>query len=121
MILLLVIGIATTARLALGKDPGWEIGFSDLAGTVFLLMSEDKPKYVGVAWSLQYEVMFYVAFCLLLVNARLGSAIFLAWAAYVFARALNLVQIELPFHLSNAHCLEFLFGVAVGAAAILST
>jgi len=49
------------------------------------------------------------------------ATIFLAWAAYVFARALNLVQIELPFHLSNAHCLEFLFGVAVGAAAILST
>lgn len=117
VILLLVIGITTTARLAMGKGPGWEIGFSDFTGTVFLLMSEDKPKYVGVAWSLQYEIVFYVAFCFLLVNARLGFVIYLAWAGYVFALALNLVQIELPFHLGNAHCLEFLFGVAVGAVA----
>jgi exopolysaccharide production protein ExoZ len=117
VILLLVIAITTTGRLATGKGVGWEIGVSDIAGTIFLLMGQGKPQYVGVAWSLQYEVVFYIAFCLLLVNVRLGIAVFVAWGIYVFAKVLNLVQAELPLALSTAYCLQFLFGVVVGVAA----
>jgi exopolysaccharide production protein ExoZ len=116
-ILLFVIAVTTAARLATGKGPGWEISSADIAGTFFLLMGEGEPKYVGVAWSLQYEIVFYVAFCLLLINARIGTGIFIAWGVYVLAHALDLVQFKLPLQLSNAHCLQFLCGVMVGAAA----
>jgi exopolysaccharide production protein ExoZ len=116
-ILLLVIGITTFARFASGSGAGWEIGVSDVAGTVLLVMGEGEPKYVGVAWSLQYELVFYLAFALLLVSARIGAGVFVAWGLFVLARALGLAQIDLPLHLGNAHCLEFLFGVAVGASA----
>ncbi len=116
-ILLLVIAVTTAARLATGKGPGWEISSADIAGTLFLLMGEGEPKYVGVAWSLQYEIVFYVAFCLLLINVRIGTGLFIAWGIYVLAHALDIVQFKLPLHLNNAHCLQFLFGVLVGAAA----
>lgn len=114
VILLIVIAITTLARVAAGKGPGWEIGAADIAGTVFLLMNGAEPKYVGVAWSLQYEVVFYLAFCLLLINARAGVAAFACWGAYALARAFQLVEADLPFNLSNAYCLEFLLGVMVG-------
>lgn len=116
-ILLLSIAFSVLGRLALGKGPGWEIGPRDIAGTVFLMISEGEPKYVGVAWSLQYELVFYLAFCLLLLHARIGRAIFAAWGAFVLARALGWVKMDLPLSLGNPHCLEFLLGVAVGALA----
>lgn len=116
-VLLLSIAITTAGRLATGKGFGFEIGLSDIAGTVFLLMGDGEPKYVGVAWSLQYEVVFYAAFCFLLINARLGATLFFLWGSFVLAKAFGLVDIEVPLNLGNAHCLQFLFGVAVGASA----
>ena len=116
-ILFLVVTVTTLARLATDKGTGWEIGPTDIAGTVFLLMGGGEPKYVGVAWSLQFEVLFYFAFCVLLVNLRIGTVVFVTWGGYVLARALGLVNVELPLRLGNAHCLEFLFGVAVGMIA----
>lgn len=117
VILLLSIVLVSAGRIASGKGPGWEIGLGDIAGTVFLVIGDDEPKYVGVAWSLQYELVFYLAFCLLLFNVRLGAALFLGWGALVLARALGWIELSLPFKLGDAHCLEFLFGVAVGALA----
>ena len=115
---ILAIWILTTlaARYATGKGVALDMGSADIAGTVFLLMGAGDPKYVGVAWSLQYEVVFYIAFCLLLVSARLGALVFGAWGLFVLARAFNLVHVELPLSLGSAHCLQFLFGVAVGVA-----
>lgn len=116
-ILLLVILVTTLARMTQGKSPGFEIGVEDIAGTVFLMMSGDDPKYVGVAWSLQFEVMFYLAFCVLLIHARAGAMLFLAWGAYVLLHVVGWASPRLPFQLSNPHCFQFLVGVCVGAIA----
>ncbi len=116
-ILLLVIMVTTLARLAVGKPLGIEIGMGDIAGTVFLLIGEGEPKYVGVAWSLQYEVMFYVAFCVLLIHARVGAMLFLAWGGYILLHAVGWVRPELPFRFASPHCFQFLAGVCVGAIA----
>ncbi|TAK91067.1 MAG: acyltransferase [Burkholderiaceae bacterium] len=117
VILLLSIAITTLGRFASGKGLSFDIAASDIAGTVFLLMGDGEPKYVGVAWSLQYEVVFYVAFCILLTSARVGAIAFGTWAIFLLARALGLVQIDLPIGLDSPHCLQFLLGVMVGAAA----
>jgi peptidoglycan/LPS O-acetylase OafA/YrhL len=114
VILLLSIGVISAGRLATGKAVGFEIGLSDIAGTIFLVMGEGEPKYLGVAWSLQYEVIFYLAFCLLLINARMGVCIFFAWALFVLVRAFGLTSLDLPLQLGSAHCLQFLLGVVVG-------
>lgn len=116
-ILCLVIAITVAGRIAIGKPAAIDIGFADIAGTLFLLQGSGEPKFVGVAWSLQFEVVFYVAFCLLLISARIGAAVFGAWSLVVLAKALGLFQSDLPLGLSNAHCLQFLMGVAVGLVA----
>lgn len=115
--LLFVILVNTLSRVATGKAPGFEIGVSDIAGTIFLLMGEGEPKYVGVAWSLQYEVVFYVAFCALLIHAKAGALLFFTWGAYLLLHAAGWVSPDLPFNLSNPHCFQFLAGVGVGVLA----
>ena len=116
-ILLLVIVVTSLTRFASGAGLGWEIDLSDIPGTLLLFIGGDEPKYIGVAWSLQFEILFYVAFCLLLFNARLGAAVFITWGVAVLAVALGFISVQLPLSLGSAHCLQFLFGVAVGAAA----
>lgn len=114
IILSLTIAIVSLGRLATGKDIDFDLGLADIAGTVFLLMGGGGPKYLGVAWSLQYEVMFYLAFCLLLIHARFGFYVFCGWGLFVLARAFELTAGDLPFNLGSAHCFQFLLGVAVG-------
>ena len=116
-ILILVIIAVSAGRLVLGKGIGFEIASSDILSTVFLVIGQGEPKYVSVAWTLQYEVLFYLAFCILLANTRLGVAVFSIWALFVVGRALDLFQVTLPFSLGNAHCIQFLMGVAVGVMA----
>lgn len=114
-ILAFAILAVSAGRLALGKGIGFEISAGDVLSTVFLVIGQGEPKYIGVAWSLQYEILFYSAFCILLANARLGVAIFSLWALWVAGRAAGLFQDTLPLSLGNAHCIQFLMGVGIGA------
>jgi peptidoglycan/LPS O-acetylase OafA/YrhL len=116
-ILILIIGVTLAGRMATGRPFEFEIGITDISGTVFLLMSDEQPKYIGVAWTLQFEVLFYLMFCLLLISARLGAIVFTTWGLVVLARALGFVHVQLPLNLGNAHCFEFLAGVALGVSA----
>jgi peptidoglycan/LPS O-acetylase OafA/YrhL len=113
-VLALSIVVTSAGHFAAGKGFQMDMGWSDIPGTVFLLMGRGEPQYVGAAWSLQYELLFYVLFCLLLLNIRLGVAVFSIWGAAILARAFGLVQVELPFNMGQVHCLQFLFGVVVG-------
>lgn len=118
IILIMDIVVTSLGRVVSGNPANFEIGLADIPSSVFLLMGGDgEPKYIGPAWTLQYEVMFYLAFCVLLLNARMGALVFSSWAALVIGNALGLFQLTLPFNLTNAHCFEFLVGVAVGVAA----
>jgi peptidoglycan/LPS O-acetylase OafA/YrhL len=117
VILLLSMLLTTAGHLVAGKGLQWDMGLSDVATTVFLVPGVAEPKYVGVAWSLCYEVVFYSVFCALLLNVRVGTAIFVTWSAYIVAHALGWVATALPLKLSDIQCLQFLFGMAVAALA----
>ena len=112
--LLLSILLTTLARLATGKGFLLDMGLNDIVGTVFLLISEGEPKYIGPAWSLQYEVLFYTIFCCLLISRRIGSLLFITWAMLLLGHSLSFFDLDLPFKLDSPHCLQFLCGVAVG-------
>lgn len=117
-VLLLYVGVTWLGRAALGKDAAPEIaGFGDVLSTVFLYIGAGEPKYVGVAWSLQYEVMFYTAFAVLFAGRRLGAVIFATWGGLILAQTLGMPGLDLPLNLGNAHCLQFLLGVGVGVLA----
>lgn len=112
-VLLLSIVLTTVGHLAAGKGFQLDMSLADIPTTIFLVPGAEEPKYVGVAWSLCYEIMFYFVFCVLLLNVRVGTAIFVAWAAYIVAHALGWVSMELPFNLGKIQCLQFLFGIVV--------
>jgi len=120
-VLLLAIGATAAARFVAGQPAGIDIGVADLPGTVFLLMpfhgAAVEPKYIGVAWTLQFEVLFYLAFCVVLLHRRLGLGLLAVWAAYLLAHIAGVVNSELPLHLGSAHCLQFLLGVGVALLA----
>jgi peptidoglycan/LPS O-acetylase OafA/YrhL len=115
LILLLSMLLTTVGHLVAGKGLQWDMDLSDVATTVFLMPGVAELKYVGVAWSLCYEVVFYAVFCVLLLSVRAGTALFVAWAACVVAHALGWAGTALPFKLSDIQCLQFLFGMAVAA------
>ncbi len=116
---LLVVAMLLTGlgRVASGKGFGFEIGPQDILGTVFLVMDYDEPKYIGVAWTLQFEVMFYLMFSVLLLHARVGAALLIAWAIFLLCTVFGWINVPLPAKLDNAHCIQFLFGIAVGVLA----
>lgn len=76
-LLLAVLSIAG-GRLLIGKPINLGLMPTDILGTL-LLIRPWEPKFLGVAWSLQYEVMFYALFTLFLVSRRLGLLALGAW------------------------------------------
>ena len=115
--LLITIGITTIGRLATGKGLILDMGSTDIAGTVFLLINGGEPKYIGPAWSLQYEIVFYIVFSWLFLSGRVGAVLFGIWGVFLLTQALGMWQFNLPFHLSNAHCMQFLLGMVVAVMA----
>ncbi|TXD88124.1 acyltransferase, partial [Mitsuaria sp. TWR114] len=114
MVLAMTAGPSILARLATGRTPISELGADDLPGTLLLWIGGGAPEYVGVAWSLQYEVLFYLSFCVLLLHLRGGLALYALWAALVVAQAFGQLPAALPWKLGDPHCLQFLMGVATG-------
>ena len=85
-----------------------------------LLLPQAKDQIVGGAWTLVFELMFYLVFAIAICSRRIGSAVLCAWAALVAAglflnassESAALVVATSPF------CLEFFLGI--GAAFVLS-
>lgn len=76
-----------------------------------LLPQADDP-IVGVAWTLEHEVLFYGVFAALILNVRVGVMLCAAWLALVFtAFIVPLPGVVLPFAASAYH-LDFFLGMA---------
>jgi exopolysaccharide production protein ExoZ len=94
-------------------------GIRELISNV-LLLPQAKDQIVGGAWTLVFELMFYLVFAVAICSRRIGAVVLCAWAALVVAGLFlspssaspALVVVTSPF------CLEFFLGIA--AAAILS-
>ena len=105
------------SRLASGRRPLIDMGLDALPGTLLLWIGGGLPEIVGVAWSLQFEILFYLSFCVLLLHVGLGLTLYAAWAALSVAQAYGVLHSPLPLSLGDPMCLEFLLGVAAGLIA----
>jgi peptidoglycan/LPS O-acetylase OafA/YrhL len=105
------------ARLAGGRRPLLDIGLDAVPGTVLLWLGGGLPEYVGVAWSLQFEVLFYLSFCAMLLHVGFGLALYAAWAALSVSQAFGGLPGPMPLSMSDPVCLEFLMGVLAGLLA----
>jgi len=98
--------------------PGWP---GELLDTVFLLPQSHVPRILPVAWTLTYELMFYIAFAsLFLFPRRVAAAVLAGWALAVAAGA---VAGHRPHNLYSGlalspFILEFLGGCLVASRPI---
>jgi exopolysaccharide production protein ExoZ len=89
--------------------------------SVFLI-PHDGARLIGITWSLEYELMFYLAFAAFFISVRFGLACFGAWFAAIAAVAIwgpaslnsfGVPQVT-PFILGfllNLHVGEFMLGM----------
>lgn len=90
----------------------------------FLLLPQHQAPQLGVAWTLQHEMLFYLLFGVAIVSRRLGTALFGGWllvmlggcfrasGAHWAPNSLPWDSVGAPFHL------QFLAGVGVAYAVL---
>jgi peptidoglycan/LPS O-acetylase OafA/YrhL len=84
------------------------------------LLPSGESLIVDVAWTLQFELVFYAFFCVLIAHRRLGLGLLAVWFSATVLAALGLLRIGwLPGVLLGAYNLEFFLGMA--AAYLLKT
>jgi len=81
--------------------------------SLFLLPS-NKPLIIGVAWTLRCEIFFYLVFCILIFNKRIGIFAILAWLFLTIAYSIYKFKLSfLPGQAYTPFNLEFFFGMFV--------
>ena len=98
-----------TVRFAYGHETRWDVILKSL-----VLFPQERPPVVGVAWTLQHEVLFYVLFGALYVHRAVGWILLLGWQALVLGVNLGRVSVTFPMtFLSDMHNFQFLIGMAL--------
>jgi peptidoglycan/LPS O-acetylase OafA/YrhL len=80
-----------------------------------LLLPSDEVPVLGVAWTLQYEILFYGLFCFLIINRSTGLLILAVWLGWILADWLGLMNSAsiVPGSLNGPFNLEFFLGMGV--------
>lgn len=110
----IALGLTALALIAAGNavSPGAFLWSASLLPTA-------QEPLLGIAWTLQHELLFYMLFALLIFSRQLGVALLLLWTGWIMLAALGLVAVAAPDRITNLYNLEFLAGM--GAAALLSS
>jgi exopolysaccharide production protein ExoZ len=104
------VALALTIFLSLGG--GHELpALFDIVWSAALLPSHQDPL-LGIAWTLQFEIVFYTVFSLLILSRIVGVTILFFWLAWIVLAKLNSnVGGGLPPSLYGFYNLEFFFGM----------
>ena len=84
---------------------------STLAWSASLLPTVEEP-FLGIAWTLQFEMVFYAAFALFVLNRSAGVVVFTVWGAVMVAGAAGLRLPGAAWVLSSGYGAEFFAGMA---------
>lgn len=77
-----------------------------------LLLPSFADPLLGIAWTLQLEMLFYALFAVLVADRRTGTACFAVWLVSLVAAAAAGRPAWLPFSVCSAYGLEFFLGMA---------
>ncbi len=112
-IIIMTILAALLYTLGLGSPAGAsKLSASGVMASLLLLPQAGDPL-VNVSWSLKYEIFFYLIFATLILNARIGLVLLLAWQITVLTVAVCLPPQALGlagFYLRSL-CLDFGVGL----------
>lgn len=92
-----------------GKQRLIDAGFIFLSATLLPIDGD-----VGVAWTLQHEILFYLIFAVAIINRRIGLGIFSGWLGFIIWNWMfRSVPYNVPFidRLSAPVNIEFFFGI----------
>ena len=94
-------------------------GVGELISNI-LLLPQAKDLIVGGAWTLVFELTFYVVFAIAICSRWAGAVVVCVWAAFVAAGFFLSPSSESPalVVVTSPFCLEFFLGI--GAATLLS-
>ncbi len=94
-------------------------GIRELLSNV-LLLPQTKDQIVGGAWTLVFELTFYLVFAIAICSRRIGAIVLCTWAAFVAAGFFVTPSAESAVLnvATSPFCLEFFLGI--GAAIYLS-
>lgn len=114
-LLWLVVIPTLLARTLVGSPPTLSV-----AATSLLLYPSMEAPYPLVVWTLRHEILFYLAFAVLVLHRRAGLALFGAWISLSLVQlALSLAGKPLEGLLSlfaSTYTLDFVFGALIAAA-----
>jgi len=106
------VALALTIVLSLGGGHGFPPLF-DLAWSASLLPSHNEPL-LGIAWTLQFEIVFYTIFCLIIINKTIGLAVLSLWLGWIILAKFKIIfGGGLPPSLYGFYNLEFFLGMMV--------
>jgi len=108
-------GLLLAYMLLPGLGPADARSVPKIAASALLLRLPDDFIIVA-AWTLAHEMLFYLVFCISILNRRFGMALFALWVAAILV---NIVVLHLPYpgtYLLSPFNLLFLFGM--GSAAL---
>lgn len=79
------------------------------------LVSYDHALIVSVAWTLQYEIIFYAFFAFFILNKNIGKALLIIWVSSIVLFNLSLITLESSFlkFALNLYTIQFLMGCAI--------
>ena len=84
-----------------------------MSWSALLLPSHNDPL-LGVAWTLQFEIVYYALFCLLIINKIMGLTVLSLLLGWIFLTKFKLVfGGGLPPSLYGFYNLEFFLGMMV--------
>ena len=98
----------TVAMTALNHAPP---SLAHLLWSAALLPSVREPV-LGIAWTLEFEMVFYAIFAVLIVNLRAGLALLLLWQTVSALQAAGVTALAMPSALGSVYSLEFLLGLS---------
>ncbi|MBO1076604.1 acyltransferase [Roseomonas sp. 1311] len=108
--------IATALTLAAIALTGRALPSVDAILWSITLLPLDYEAVLGIAWTLQHEMLFYAVFGILILNLKAGLVLLAAWLSVVVT-SLTGADTGLPRTVVESYNLQFLFGMA--AALIL--
>jgi len=104
------VALALTMAMDAGGRPGLH-SLGEIARSLVLLPS-DAPPILGIAWTLQYEVVFYAVFAMLIVNRAIGAAVLVLWLGWIVIALAGGGSGIAPQSIYGVYNLEFFAGMA---------
>lgn len=103
------IALGVSVAIGVVGRHGWPAA-ADFAWSASLLPTWREP-ILGVAWTLQYEAVFYAFFAVLICSRAAGMALLASWLALIVTGMFGAGVSALPPALTGGYALEFFLGM----------